>query len=191
MTADAGTNRSYRHTAPCDRKRLVRVCGAYFLFQAAGIRHQKGKIHRERIQVRQHDSSRASCKILAALPQRRHWQEPSFRSTFTRKKAIPFSWRQWWAAAAAGAGAPLRNERLATKAGLTKLVAMADVFPDKLKNSYEGVKAQFDKQVEVPDERKFIGFDGYKKAMDALRPGDVVVPDHPSGISLGSVRLCD
>ena len=27
----------------------------------------------------------------------------------------------------------------------------------------------------MPDDRKFIGFDGYKKAMDCLKPGDVVI----------------
>ena len=27
----------------------------------------------------------------------------------------------------------------------------------------------------MPEDRKFIGFDGYKKAMDCLQPGDVVI----------------
>src|SRR5262249_40154727 len=30
-------------------------------------------------------------------------------------------------------------------------------------------------KVDVPDDRKFIGFDGYKKAMDCLKPGDVAI----------------
>ena len=29
--------------------------------------------------------------------------------------------------------------------------------------------------MDVPDDRKFIGFDAYKKAMDCLKPGDVVI----------------
>src|SRR5438477_13037565 len=29
--------------------------------------------------------------------------------------------------------------------------------------------------MDVPEERKFIGFDGYQKAMDCLRPGDVAI----------------
>ena len=27
----------------------------------------------------------------------------------------------------------------------------------------------------MPDDRKFLGFDGYQKAMDCLKPGDVVI----------------
>lgn len=59
--------------------------------------------------------------------------------------------------------------------GPIKLVAMADVFPDKMKNSYEALNRQFEKQMEVPEDRKFIGFDGYKKALDCLRPGDIAI----------------
>src|SRR5207302_9130294 len=59
--------------------------------------------------------------------------------------------------------------------GPTKLVAMADVFDDRLKSSYKTITKQLAKKVEVPDDRKFIGFDAYKKAMDCLRPGDVVI----------------
>ena len=59
--------------------------------------------------------------------------------------------------------------------GPVKLKAMADVFPDRLTNSYQSLKSQFDAQVEVPEDRKFIGYDGYKKAMDQLKPGDVAI----------------
>ncbi len=30
-------------------------------------------------------------------------------------------------------------------------------------------------KLDVPEDRRFIGFDGYKKAMDLLKPGDVVI----------------
>ncbi len=33
--------------------------------------------------------------------------------------------------------------------------------------------------VDVPEDRKFIGFDAYKKAMDCLKPGDIVVLTTP------------
>ena len=33
--------------------------------------------------------------------------------------------------------------------------------------------------MDVPEDRKFIGFDGYKKAMDCLKPGDVVILTTP------------
>ncbi len=56
-----------------------------------------------------------------------------------------------------------------------KLVAMADVFSDRLNSSYDNLKQRFGDQVDVPDDRKFIGFDAYRKAMDCLRPGDVAI----------------
>mgnify|MGYP006293979633 CR=1 FL=1 len=59
--------------------------------------------------------------------------------------------------------------------GPIKLVAMADVFDHRLKRSYDGLKNRFKDQVDVPEDRKFVGFDGYKKAMDCLKPGDVVI----------------
>lgn len=58
--------------------------------------------------------------------------------------------------------------------GSPKLVAMADVFQEKLDRSFNSISAKFKDQVEVGD-RKFIGFDGYKHAMDALRPGDIAI----------------
>jgi predicted dehydrogenase len=74
-----------------------------------------------------------------------------------------------------GRGTGAANQALATKGGPIKLVAMADVFEQRLKNSYEGVAKEKKDLVDVPSDRKFIGFDGYKKAMDCLRPGDIVI----------------
>lgn len=62
-----------------------------------------------------------------------------------------------------------------TSHGPIKLVAMADVFDHRLKTSYDALKKQHDALVDVPDDRKFIGFDGYQQAMDCLKPGDVVI----------------
>ncbi len=59
--------------------------------------------------------------------------------------------------------------------GPIKLVAMADAFEDRLTSSYKNLKASHANQVDVPDDRKFVGFDAYKKAMDCLRPGDVAI----------------
>src|SRR5437867_5772047 len=61
------------------------------------------------------------------------------------------------------------------QSGPPKLVAMADVFEHKLKGSYNTLKEKFDNQVDVPEDRKFIGFDGYQKAMDCLKKGDIVI----------------
>jgi len=60
-----------------------------------------------------------------------------------------------------------------------KLVAMADVFRDRLQSSYDNLQRQFAEHVDVPEERRFLGFDAYKHAMDCLRPGDVVILTTP------------
>ena len=52
---------------------------------------------------------------------------------------------------------------------------MGDVFERKLNNSYENLKKRFAGQFDVPEDRKFLGFDAYKKAMDCLKAGDVVI----------------
>lgn len=61
------------------------------------------------------------------------------------------------------------------KLGPIKLVAMADIFPERLKSSFQNLKNQKPDQVDVPQERQFIGFDAYKKAMDCLKPGDIAI----------------
>ncbi|HTU89991.1 MAG TPA: Gfo/Idh/MocA family oxidoreductase [Gemmataceae bacterium] len=79
-----------------------------------------------------------------------------------------------------GRGTGAAEDALSSKFGPTKLVAMADVFTDRLKGSYDYLKKfEKDKKVEVPDDRKFIGFDAYKHAMDCLRPGDIVILTTP------------
>jgi len=55
------------------------------------------------------------------------------------------------------------------------IVAMADVFEHRLKNSFENLSKQNPTQVKVPDDQKFIGFDAYKKAIDCLKKGDVAI----------------
>lgn len=74
-----------------------------------------------------------------------------------------------------GRGTGAAVDALSTTSGPIKLVAMADVFPAKLNSSYEQVKNRFADKVDVPEDRRFIGFDGYKKAMDCLKPGDVAI----------------
>ena len=76
---------------------------------------------------------------------------------------------------AGGRGTGAAQNALATKQGPVKLTAMADVFSDRMEGSYNTISKAFPETVDVPKERRFIGFDGYKKAMDALKPGDVVI----------------
>ena len=65
--------------------------------------------------------------------------------------------------------------------GPVKLIAMADVFDRKLENSRGELTKEHEPngRMDVPRERRFIGFDGYKKAMDCLRPSDIVILTTP------------
>ena len=74
-----------------------------------------------------------------------------------------------------GRGSGAVGNALGVDNGPIKLVAMADVFDDRLSTSYGALKRRYSEQVDVPEERKFVGFDAYKKAMDCLRAGDVVI----------------
>ena len=58
-----------------------------------------------------------------------------------------------------------------------KLVGLADVFDKNLNSTYASLSGNKDvgSKVDVPEENKFIGFDAYKKVMDLLDPGDVVI----------------
>jgi len=74
-----------------------------------------------------------------------------------------------------GRGGGAAGNALGTKGGPVTLAAMADVFDYRLKNTYDGLKKQFRDAVDVPPDKRFVGFDGYKKAMDCLKPGDVAI----------------
>jgi len=78
-----------------------------------------------------------------------------------------------------GRGAGAAVNALSVRDGNTRLVAMADVFPDRLRGKYEAIRRQFPKKVDVPTDRRFIGFDAYRKAMDCLRPGDIAILTTP------------
>src|SRR5687767_6177367 len=74
-----------------------------------------------------------------------------------------------------GRGTGAAGNALSTKGGPIKLVAMADVFENKLKRSFQTLKRAFAAKMDVPDDQKFLGFDAYKKAIDCLQPGDVAI----------------
>ena len=80
-----------------------------------------------------------------------------------------------------GRGTGAAQQALSTTSGPIKLVAMADVFSARLAGSHERLAKNppIAPLVAVPPERRFIGFDGYKSAMDALKPGDVVILASP------------
>lgn len=87
-----------------------------------------------------------------------------------------------------GRGTGAITQALSTKENI-KLVAMADVFRDRLDDCYgnlmksrakdaSGKAVPISQKVDVPEDHKFVGFDAYKKAM-AL--ADVVILTTPPG----------
>ena len=61
-----------------------------------------------------------------------------------------------------------------------QLVAMADVFADQVDKSFKGLSKKYGPsgRIKVTEETKFVGFDGYKKAIDMA---DVVIIATPPG----------
>ena len=88
-----------------------------------------------------------------------------------------------------GRGTGAAVEALSVANGPIQLVAMADVFERNLQNKVEALTSleklkvsgagDFSK-VDVPKDRRFVGFDAYKQAIDCLRPGDVVILATPA-----------
>jgi len=60
-------------------------------------------------------------------------------------------------------------------AGPVKLVAMADIRQDRLDEKHTALRQALGERVDVPSERRFLGFDAYRHAIDCLRPGDVAM----------------
>ena len=73
-----------------------------------------------------------------------------------------------------GRGTGAAANALSTQ-GPTRLWAMANVFENRLQPSREALSKQFQAQVEVPKERQFLGMDGYRRAIDAIAPGGLVL----------------
>jgi len=73
-----------------------------------------------------------------------------------------------------GTGA-VQNALNTKNQGPIKLVAMADIYESQLLKSYGVIRRAKPDQVDVPRSRRFIGFDAYQKAMDCLRPHDIVI----------------
>lgn len=60
----------------------------------------------------------------------------------------------------------------------SKLVAVADAFPDKTQGVINNIKGRFKEKVDVPEARMFHGFDAYKKA---IAFADMVILTTPPG----------
>ena len=77
-----------------------------------------------------------------------------------------------------GRGTGAAADALIVKSTKLKLVAMADVFEHRLASSYQALEETFAASphtIDVPPDRRFVGLDAYRKAMDVLRPGDIAI----------------
>ncbi len=76
-----------------------------------------------------------------------------------------------------GRGSGAAKDALSTKSGPIKLVAMADAYEHRLKKSHESLTTKFPEKekMDVPEDKRFVGFDAYKQAIDCLKPGDVAI----------------
>jgi len=68
-----------------------------------------------------------------------------------------------------------RQSRDAGAGGPVKLFAMADLRQDRLDGSHKALSNLLGDRIDAPPERRFLGFDAYRKAIDCLRPGDVAM----------------
>lgn len=59
--------------------------------------------------------------------------------------------------------------------GPVKLIAMADLRQDRLDLAHKTLRQNLGEWIDVPEERRFLGFDAYRHAIDCLRPGDVAM----------------
>ena len=84
-----------------------------------------------------------------------------------------------------GRGTGAASQLLATKEGPVKITAMADAFEDRLNDSLTNLKRTVARQkdsmgtIDVADDKKFVGLDAYKKAIDS--GVDMVILTTPPG----------
>ncbi|MBI4662064.1 MAG: Gfo/Idh/MocA family oxidoreductase [Verrucomicrobia bacterium] len=74
-----------------------------------------------------------------------------------------------------GRGTGAVADAFGSSSGPVKLVAMADLFHYKLDGAIKALSGKYADRLDVPPERRFLGFDGYQNAIHCLRPGDVAI----------------
>ena len=74
-----------------------------------------------------------------------------------------------------GRGGGAAGDALAAPGGRVKIYSMADVFPERIEGVKRSLAQAHKDRVDVPQERTYLGFEAYKRAMDALRPGDIAL----------------
>jgi len=74
-----------------------------------------------------------------------------------------------------GDAAGTQREVGSAAGGPIKLVAMADLRPERIEAAHRALSRELADRIDVPQDRRFIGFDAYRHAIDCLRPGDVAM----------------
>ncbi len=88
-----------------------------------------------------------------------------------------------------GRGSGAVSDAFDSRFGPVKLYVMADLFENRLSQAYQVLQEKFGERVDVPPERRFIGFDAYRKAIDSLRPGrDIAMLTGYSGFRPGQLE---
>jgi predicted dehydrogenase len=78
-----------------------------------------------------------------------------------------------------GRGSQAVIQAMNTQGGEVRLISMCDAFDDRMQASYRGLKSQKGDLIDVPKDRQFAGFDGYKKVLET--DCDMVILATPPG----------
>jgi predicted dehydrogenase len=89
-----------------------------------------------------------------------------------------------------GRGSGAVANALEVSGGPVKLVAMGDLFENRLSTAHKVLSGSFGARIDVPPDRQFIGFDAFKKAIDCLRPnsGDIAMLTGYAGFRPGQLE---
>ena len=77
-----------------------------------------------------------------------------------------------------GSGAAANAMRAGGDDKNIKLVAMGDLFPDKVESSHKGMSEEYGESMDVPKERRFSGIDAYKAVIEASDVVILATPPH-------------
>jgi len=86
-----------------------------------------------------------------------------------------------------GRGSGAVGDALTVAQGPVKLFVMADIFERRIAASHKALSKEFGAAIDVPPERRFVGFDSHRKAIDSLRPGDIAMLTGYAGFRPGQL----
>lgn len=87
-----------------------------------------------------------------------------------------------------GRGSGAAANALDAPGGPVQLSVMADLYANRLASAYKTLNKAYGAKMDVPEDRRFVGFDAYRKAIDCLRPGDVAMLTGYSGFRPGQLE---